>query len=55
MSLTTHVLAVPAPGPLRAVQWVEALAGDRMVEGCLVWDTEDRLVGQATQLAAVRR
>jgi hypothetical protein len=55
MSLTAHVHAVPAPGPLRAVQWVDHLAGARMHESCRVWDTAGRMVGQATQLAAVRR
>ncbi|WP_433800944.1 thioesterase family protein [Actinomycetospora sp. CA-084318] len=55
MSLTAHVHAVPAPGPLRVTQWLDHLVGDRMHERCEVWDTTDRLVGQASQLAAVRR
>ncbi|NMO90175.1 thioesterase family protein [Actinomycetospora sp. TBRC 11914] len=55
MSLTAHVHAVPAPGPLRLTQWVDHLAGERMHESCRVWDTDGRMVGQATQLAAVRR
>jgi hypothetical protein len=55
MSLTAHVHAVPAPGPLRATQWVDHLAGERMHESCRVWDADGRMVGQATQLAAVRR
>ncbi len=55
MSLTAHVHAVPAPGPLRVTQWVDHLVGERMHETCRVWDATDRMVGQATQLAAVRR
>jgi acyl-Coa thioesterase superfamily protein/acyl-CoA thioesterase superfamily protein len=55
MSLTAHVHAVPAPGPLRVTQWVDHLTGDRMHESCGVWDSTGRMVGQASQLAAVRR
>jgi hypothetical protein len=55
MSLTAHVHAVPAPGPLRVTQWVDHLTGERMHESCRVWDADGRMVGQATQLAAVRR
>lgn len=55
MSLTAHVHARPAPGPLRVTQWLDHLAGDRMHESCRVWDTDGRMVGQASQLAAVRR
>lgn len=58
MSLTAHVHAEAAPGPLRATQrvdWTGGAAGDRMHETCLLWDAEGRLVGQANQLAAVRR
>jgi hypothetical protein len=55
MSLTAHVHAVPAPGPLRVTQWVDHLAGERMHESCRAWDATGRMVGQATQLAAVRR
>lgn len=55
MSLTAHVHAVPAPGPLRMTQWVDHLTGERMHESCRVWDGDGRMVGQATQLAAVRR
>ncbi len=55
MSLTAHVHARPAPGPLRVTQWVDHLVGERMHETCRVWDATGRMVGQATQLAAVRR
>lgn len=55
MTFAAAVHGTPAPGPVRAVQWVDHLGGDRMVESCRVWDTDGRCVGQATQLAAVRR
>lgn len=55
MSLTAHVHAVPSPGPLRATQWVDHAGGDRMTETCRLWDDAGRLVGQAHQLAAIRR
>ena len=55
MSLTAHVHAEAAPGPLRATQWVDHAAGDRMHETCRIWDATGRLVGQSNQLAAVRR
>ncbi|GLZ46445.1 hypothetical protein Acsp06_26300 [Actinomycetospora sp. NBRC 106375] len=55
MSLSAHVVADPAPGPLRVVQWVERAGADRMHETCRVWDADDRLVGHAHQLAAIRR
>jgi hypothetical protein len=55
MTFAAAVHATPAPGPVRVVQWVDHLAGDRMVESCRVWDAEGRCVGQATQLAGVRR
>jgi hypothetical protein len=55
ISLTAHVHAAAAPGPLRVTQWVDHLAGERMHESCRAWDATGRMVGQATQLAAVRR
>ena len=55
MSLSAHVVAAPAPGPLRVTQWVEHAGADRMHETCRVWDPEGRLVGHAHQLAAIRR
>ena len=55
MSLTAHVHAAPAPGPLRATQWVDHAGHDRMTETCRLWDETGRLVGQAHQLAAIRR
>ena len=54
ISLTAYVRAVPAPGPLRVRQAVQVVDGGRFDEICEVWDTRDRLVAQATQLAAIR-
>jgi acyl-coenzyme A thioesterase PaaI-like protein len=54
LQLTTYVRRLPAPGPV----WIELRADDvgdnRMTEQMRVWDSKRRLVGQATQLAAVR-
>lgn len=54
LSLTAYVRARPAPGPLRVRQWAQLVADDRVDEGCEIWDSAGRLVGQATQLAAIR-
>lgn len=54
LSLTAYVRAQPAPGPLRIRQWAQSVDGGRVDEVCEVWDTSDRLVAQATQLAAIR-
>jgi acyl-coenzyme A thioesterase PaaI-like protein len=54
LSLTAYLRARPAPGPLRAVQRVQVLADDRLDEVCELWDATGRLVGHATQLAAIR-
>lgn len=55
MSLSAHVHAHAAPGPLRATQWVDHASADRMHESCWIWDAGGRLVGQSNQLAAIRR
>lgn len=54
LSLTAYLRAAPAPGPLRVRQYAQLVAGGRVDEVCEVWDSADRLVGQATQLAAIR-
>lgn len=54
LSLTTYLRARPAPGPLRAVQRAQVVADGRVDEVCEIWDATGQLVGQATQLAAVR-
>jgi hypothetical protein len=54
LELTCYVRAAPAPGPLLVRQRTGLLAGALFDETCDVWDSEGQLVGQATQLAAVR-
>lgn len=54
LSLTAYVRAWPAPGPLRVRQYVTSVDEGRIDEVCELWDDTGRLVGQATQLAAVR-
>jgi hypothetical protein len=45
---------VPVPGPVRVRQRVRVLAGDFVDQVTEVWGSTDRVVAQATQLAAVR-
>lgn len=54
LSLTAYVRAWPAPGPLRVRQYVQSVDHGRIDEVCELWDSSGRLVGQATQLAAIR-
>lgn len=54
LSLSAYVRARPAPGPLRISQRAQLVADDRVDEVCEVWDSSDRLVAQATQLAGIR-
>jgi hypothetical protein len=54
LELTVHVRAVPAPGWLRVVQRARLMHGGWLDEECEVWDSADRLVAQARQLAAFR-
>lgn len=54
LSLTTYLRARPAPGPLRVRQRAQVAGGGRVDEVCELWDASGRLVGQATQLAAIR-
>lgn len=54
ISLTAYVRARPVPGPLRVSQTAQVIDGGRFDEICEVWDSSDRLVAQATQLAAIR-
>lgn len=54
LSLTVYLRAAPAPGPLRVSQTAQVVDQGRFDEVCEVWDTSDRLVAQATQLAAIR-
>ena len=54
VELTVHLRAVPAPGWLRCVQRAQLVHGGWLDEECEVWDSQDRLVAQARQLAAYR-
>jgi hypothetical protein len=51
LELTAHVRAHPAPGWLRVRTWTDNLAGGLFEENAEVWDSADRLVAQARQLA----
>ena len=54
VELTVHLRAVPAPGWLRCVQRARLVHGGWLDEECEVWDSQNRLVAQARQLAAYR-
>lgn len=54
LSLTAYLRSRPAPGPLRITQRAQVVGDGRVDEVCEIWDSADRLVGQATQLAAIR-
>jgi acyl-coenzyme A thioesterase PaaI-like protein len=54
VELTVYVRALPAPGPVRVLQRVHLIDGQRADEECVVWDQAGRLVAQARQLAAIR-
>jgi hypothetical protein len=54
VELTVLIRALPAPGWVRAVQWARLLQGGWLDEECELWDSEDRLVAQARQLAGYR-
>jgi hypothetical protein len=51
VELTAHVRALPAPGPLRVGLTTRNMAGGFLEEDAEVWDSADRLVAQARQLA----
>ena len=54
VELTVHVRSVPAPGWLRLVQRAQLIADGWLDETCEIWDSNDRLVAQAVQLAGYR-
>ena len=54
LELTTYLRALPVPGPWRIRQRAHLVRHGLVDETCHVWDTDGHLVGQATQLAAVR-
>lgn len=51
LELTAHLRAHPAPGWLRVRAWTDNVAGGLFEENAEVWDSADRLVAQARQLA----
>lgn len=55
LELTVHVRARPAPGWLRISLSSSNLAGGLIEEDAEIWDSSDRLVAQARQLARVSR
>jgi hypothetical protein len=55
VELTVHVRAWPAPGPVLVSILSGNLAGGFLEEDVEVWDSDDRLVAQARQLARVAR
>ncbi|MFD3524614.1 thioesterase family protein [Streptomyces sp. NPDC058653] len=55
VELTTHIRCRPAPGPLRVFATTRNLAGGYLEEDVDVWDSADRLVAQARQLARAPR
>ncbi len=54
LELTVYVRALPVPGPLRVRQRARLLTDSLVDQVCEIWDGEDRIVAQATQLAAYR-
>ncbi|MEV4139573.1 thioesterase family protein [Dactylosporangium sp. NPDC049742] len=54
LELTVYVRAVPSPGPLRVRQRARLLTESLVDQVCEIWDARDRVVAQATQLAAYR-
>ncbi|MDX6197820.1 MAG: hypothetical protein QOJ79_971 [Actinomycetota bacterium] len=54
LELTVLVRALPAPGWIRAVQKARLLQDGWLDEECELWDSENRLVAQARQLAGYR-
>jgi acyl-coenzyme A thioesterase PaaI-like protein len=55
LELTVHVRSRPAPGPVRVAVTTRNLAGGLLEEDVEVWDSRDRLVAQARQLARAPR
>lgn len=54
VQFSAYVRGLPVPGPVRVRVRGSEVGGDRMDETARVWDAKDRLVAQATQIAAVR-
>ena len=54
LSLTAYLRRVPSPGPIRMSMQAQDISSGRMDETVLLWDSNDQLVAQASQLAGVR-
>jgi acyl-coenzyme A thioesterase PaaI-like protein len=54
ITFTAYARRLPVPGPLRVTMTAAEITSGRMDETVLAWDAKGNLVGQATQLAAVR-
>ncbi|CAN5126338.1 thioesterase family protein [soil metagenome] len=54
LELTVLLRGLPAPGWLRVVQRARLLRDGWLDEECEIWDSQDRLVAQARQLAGYR-
>lgn len=54
VQLTSYLRALPASGPVRIRQRVQVIEDGFVDEVCEIWDADDRLVAQGTQLAKVR-
>ena len=54
LELTVHLRGLAAPGWLRVVQRARLLRDGWLDEECEIWDSADRLVAQARQLAGYR-
>jgi hypothetical protein len=54
LEYTVYVRAEPVAGPLRVRQRARLLAGNLLDQVCELWDSADRVVAQASQLASVR-
>ena len=54
LELTVHLRGLAAPGWLRVVQRATLLRDGWLDEECEIWDSADRLVAQARQLAGYR-
>ncbi|WP_017592975.1 thioesterase family protein [Nocardiopsis potens] len=54
VQMSSYVRRRPAPGPVRVRMNATEVGGDRMDVAVSAWDSKDRLVAQAVQIAAVR-
>nr|CTQ95819.1 TesB-like acyl-CoA thioesterase 3 [Kibdelosporangium sp. MJ126-NF4] len=54
LQFSAYIRRLPAPGPLRVRLDANDISDNRMDETAFAWDSSGRLVGQASQFAAVR-